>query len=151
MSEPGQIVPGSRVTLHLSILLEDRTEALSTFGEDPLVITVGDGTLRPGLELAIYGLAAGDTQTLNLYPDQAYGERDPALVQPMPRTDFDHDFSPEPGQIIAFTLPDGEDVAGRVVEVDEGHVEVDFNHPLAGHEITFRVEILDVLPPADQH
>ncbi|MCB1788775.1 MAG: FKBP-type peptidyl-prolyl cis-trans isomerase, partial [Gammaproteobacteria bacterium] len=99
MSEPGQIVPGSRVTLHLSILLEDGTEAISTFGEEPLSVTMGDGTLQPGLELAIYGLAAGDQQTLNLLPEQAYGLRDLALIQQMPRTDFGAEFTPEPGQI----------------------------------------------------
>lgn len=143
-----QILPGCPVTLHLSIALEDGTEAISTFGEEPVSLTMGDGTLQPGLELALYGLRAGDTQTIQLLPEQAYGLRDPGLIQYMPMTDFDAAFTPETGQIIAFALPDGEEAAGTVIEVDEGRVEVDFNHPLAGHEITFRVEILDVSPPA---
>ena len=143
-----QILPGCPVTLHLSIALEDGTEAISTFGEEPVSLTMGDGTLQPGLELALYGLRAGDTQTIQLLPEQAYGLRDPGLIQYMPMTDFDADFTPETGQIIAFALPDGEEAAGTVIDVDEGRVEVDFNHPLAGHEITFRVEILDVSPPA---
>ena len=149
MSDPAQILPGSQVTLHLSLALEDGTEALSTFGEEPVTLTVGDGTLQPGLELAIYGLGAGDRQTLNLMPEQAYGLRDPALIQEMPRTDFPADFDPQPGQIIAFSLPDDEEAAGSVLSADESRVEVDFNHPLAGHEVTFTVEIIEVTPPSD--
>ena len=147
MSEPAQVLPGGRVTLHLTILLEDGSEALSTFGEEPVTLDLGDGTLQPGLELAIYGLSAGDRQTLKLLPEQAYGLRDPALIQYMPMTDFTADFTPEPGQIIGFSLPNDEEAAGTVVSVEDGRVEVDFNHPLAGHEITFTVEILDVVPP----
>lgn len=149
MSDPLQILPGSRVSLHLSILLEDGTEALSTFGDEPVTLTMGDGTLQQGLELAIFGLSAGDRQTLNLLPEQAYGLRDPALIQHMPMTDFEADFTPHPGQIIAFALPNDEEAAGAVLCVDEGQVEVDFNHPLAGHEITFTVEILAVEPADD--
>ncbi|MDJ0738165.1 MAG: FKBP-type peptidyl-prolyl cis-trans isomerase [Gammaproteobacteria bacterium] len=150
MSEAPQILPGSRVTLHLSIRLEDGTEALSTFDEEPVTLTLGDGTLQPGLELAIYGLSAGDRQTLNLLPEQAYGLRDPALIQQMPMTDFGGEFVPEVGQIIAFAMPNDEEAAGTVLSVDEGQVEVDFNHPLAGHQIAFTVEILTVeAPPED--
>ncbi len=147
MNEDQQILPGCPVTLHLSIALEDGTEALSTFGEEPVSLQMGDGTLQPGLELALYGLRAGDTQTLNLLPDQAYGPRDPSMIHHMPLSDFDAGFSPEVGQLIAFALPDGEEAAGVVIGTDTGQVEVDFNHPLAGHEITFRVEIISVSPP----
>ena len=141
---PAEIVPGSAVTLHLSICLEDGTEAISTFDEEPVELQMGDGTLQPGLELAIYGLKAGDTQTLNLLPEQAYGLRDPSLIQYMPLSDFDAGFTPEKGQIIAFALPSGDEAPGSVLGIEGGQVEVDFNHPLAGHEITFRVEILAV-------
>jgi FKBP-type peptidyl-prolyl cis-trans isomerase SlpA len=143
-----EILPGCRVTLHLAIALEDGTEALSTFGEEPVSLTMGDGTLQPGLELALYGLRAGDTQTIKLLPEQAYGVRDLALIQYMPMTDFDGAFTPEVGQVIAFALPNGDEAPGVVLDVDEGRIEVDFNHPLAGHEISFAVEILEVSPPA---
>lgn len=147
-SDLPQILPGCRVTLHLSIHLEDGTEAVSTFDEEPLSVTLGDGTLRPGLELALLGLVAGDRQTLELMPDQAYGPRDPGLIQFMARDDFDASFDPAPGQVIAFALPNGEETAGSVVAVDGERVEVDFNHPLAGHAIRFTSEILDVQPAA---
>ena len=145
-----QILPGSAVVLHLSIALEDGTEAISTFGEEPVSVTIGDGTLQPGLELALYGLHAGDTQTINLLAEQAFGLRDTNLIQYMPMTEFEAAFTPEVGQIVAFSLPNGEEAPGMVIAVDEGRVEVDFNHPLAGHEITFKVEIISVEPAPEE-
>jgi FKBP-type peptidyl-prolyl cis-trans isomerase SlpA len=147
MSGPAQIVPGSVVSLHLRIDLEDGTEALSTFDEEPVDLVVGDGTLQPGLELAIYGLSPGDRQTLNLMPEQAYGLRDTSLIHNLPLSDFGDGITPEAGQLIAFQLPGGEETAGLVLDVADGQVEVDFNHPLAGHEIRFSVEILSVENP----
>lgn len=150
MNDTPQILPGSNVSLHLRIELEDGTEALSTFDEEPVELVVGDGTLQPGLELAIYGLRAGDHQTLNLMPEQAYGTRDTGLIHSLPLTDFGEDMSPEEGQLIAFQLPNGEETAGLVREIADGQVEVDFNHPLAGHEIRFTVEVLSVETPDDK-
>jgi FKBP-type peptidyl-prolyl cis-trans isomerase SlpA len=148
VSQGQQIVPGCAVTLHLAIALEDGSVAISTFGEEPVSLVIGDGTLQPGLELALYGLRPGEKQTINLLPEQAYGLRDPALIQYMPMTDFDASFTPQVDQLIAFALPNGDEAPGVVLSVDEGRVEVDFNHPLAGHEVTFRAEILSVVPPA---
>ncbi|MEJ2575327.1 MAG: FKBP-type peptidyl-prolyl cis-trans isomerase [Gammaproteobacteria bacterium] len=151
MSAGVEIVPGSRVTLHLSLTLADGTEALSTFGEEPLTLVVGDGTLQPGLELALYGMRAGDTETLRLRPDQAYGWPDPEQVHAVPRSDFPAPDQVTGGQVIGFALPTGEEVAGTVLEVGETMVQVDFNHPLAGHEIVMTTEVLAVQPPRAAH
>jgi len=149
MSAPGktgrdEIVPGSAVTLHFSLALPDGTEAISTFNEEPLSFHVGDKTFQPAMELALYGLKAGDEQTLTLTPAQAYGEPDPALIQQMPLSDFSDELLPEVDQVMSFSLPGGEQTMGVVREVGETHATVDFNHPLAGHEVVFRVKILDV-------
>jgi len=140
------IGPGSRVTLHLSLTLEDGTVAETTFGDDPHTFTMGDGSLLPGLELALYGLRPGDTQRLVLSPGQAFGLPDSAQVRWLPRSGFDAALALEPGVIIGFETPAGEELAGSVLSVGEDRVEVDFNHPLAGHAITFAVEILEVVP-----
>jgi len=147
MNAMTEIVPGSRVRLHLSLAFTDGTEALSTFGEEPLECELGDGTLMPGMELALYGLRAGDTQTLTLGPEQAYGPHDDQLVQELPRNDFPAGLEPEPGQVIGFSTPGGEEAPGTILAVEEDRVQVDFNHPLAGHEVVFRVEILEVSAP----
>ena len=140
------ISAGCTVTLHLSLALEDGRVAESSFDGEPHTFTLGDGSLLPGLELALHGLRPGDTQCLVLHPDQSFGVRDPARIHTMPRTAFPDDISLEPGLIIGFTDSGGEELPGTVLSVTEATVEVDFNHPLAGHAITFGVEIIDVIP-----
>jgi FKBP-type peptidyl-prolyl cis-trans isomerase SlpA len=139
------ISPESTVTLHLSLTLEDGTVAESTFDDAPLTFTLGDGTLVEGLELGLYGLRAGDTQRLSLFPEQAYGLRDPEKIHLLPRTDFPADMALEPGCVIGFDTPAGEELAGMVVAAEGDAVEVDFNHPLAGHVVIFDVEIVEVV------
>ena len=141
-----QINVASTVTLHLSLMLEDGTVAESTFDAEPLTFTMGDGTLVHGLELGLYGLRPGDSQRLTLYPEQAFGLRDPGKVHRLPRADFGADIELEPGLIVGFETPEGEELPGAVVSLDADSVEVDFNHPLAGRNIIFDVEIIDVVP-----
>lgn len=143
------IGPGTRVRMHYSITLEDGTVADSTFEEDPIEFVFGDGTLQEGLELAILGLHQGDTQTLRIGPEVGFGYHDPDNVHLMSRDDFPTDLAVETGQIIGFTTPGGDEIPGMIKSVDEAGVQVDFNHPLAGHEIRFDVEILAIEPPAD--
>jgi FKBP-type peptidyl-prolyl cis-trans isomerase SlpA len=144
MNARREIVPGSAVTLHFSLSLPDGTEAISTFDDEPLHCHIGDRTFQPTMELALYGLKAGDEQTLTLTPEQAYGEPDPGLVQQMPLADFPEHLNPQADQVISFALPDGEETMGVVREVAQTHATVDFNHPLAGQEVVFRVRILEV-------
>ena len=139
-----EIAPESRVTLHFSLSLIDGTEALSTFGEDPFSFIMGDASLPEGLELALYGLRPGEEQTLQLSPEQAYGRHDDSLIHQIPRGDFPADIEPAPGQVIHFATPTGEETAGRVLEAGPEQVRVDFNHPLAGQALVFRVLILQV-------
>ena len=133
--------------MHFSLALEDGTQAVSTFDEEPLDFQMGDGTLQPGLELGLFGLRPGDTQTLTLTPDQAYGWHDDKLIQTMPLADFAGKIDPEPGQLVAFSTPEGDEAPGIVLAVEGDQVKVDFNHPLAGHNVVYRVEILTVADP----
>ena len=125
--------------------LEDGTVAESTFDDEPLTFTLGDGTLIEGLELALYGLRSGDRQRLSLFPEQAFGLRDPGKVHRLPRADFPADMLLEPGCIIGFDTPAGEELPGMIVRTEGAGVEVDFNHPMAGHVVIFEVEIIDVV------
>lgn len=151
MSRPQSptIGPGSRVRLHFRLQLEDGTVVDDTFGGEPLSVTLGDGTLARGLEMALLGMKSGDRETVRVGPEMSgFGERSDEAVQRMPRGDFPPDMALETGMIVAFTTPGGDEVPGAVRKVDEASVTVDLNHPLAGHELTFQVEILAVEPPA---
>lgn len=148
MSELPRIGPGSEVLMHYRITLEDGMVADRSEPDAPLRFTMGDGTLIEGLERVLYGLHAGDRESLRLDPEEAFGLADEENVHSVPRDDFPPEITPEPGLIVSFSTPSGEEVPGAVREVGSEEVRVDFNHPLAGHEIGFSVEILEVIPPA---
>ncbi len=140
----GVIVPGSRVRMHFTLRLDDGTEVESSRNGEPVEFEIGDGALIQGLERALFGLKAGDKQTLRISPAEGYGERDPAHVHTLKREVFDADINLEPGLVMGFELPDGEYLHGTVQSFDVSEVQVDFNHPLAGRDIIFEVDILSV-------
>ena len=142
-----QITIGSKVTMHFALRLTDGTVADSSFDDEPVSFVVGDGALDKGLELALIGLRPGDRQSLTLMPGQAFGTRDDAALQWVDRDSFPADMALEEGQIIGFTGQAREDIAGAIIELQDRRVRVDFNHPLAGREIEFEVEILSVENP----
>ena len=143
--EKNTIGPGSKVTMHFSLSLEDGTLVDSTFGSDePLTFTMGDGTLIAGLEYAVLGLSVGDRQSLNIGPDVGFGYRDESAIQEIKRADFNDDIELKPGVVIEFDSPSGIQVPGTVLEIGDEMVTVDFSHPLAGRSVIFNVEILDV-------
>lgn len=134
----------STVTLHYRMTLEDGTEVDSTFDGEPLQFVMGDGTLIPGIEQLLCGLAAGAHEHLLLAPEQGFGYADPDNVHPVARGQFPADLVPEVGQVIAFDLPNGETLAGTVADVDDDVVQVDFNHPLAGRSVQVEVEVVAI-------
>ena len=124
----------------------DGTVADSTREGEPLRFVMGDGSLIEGLELVLYGLKQGDQQCLSIEPRDAFGFPDEENIHTMPRSEFPADIQLEAGLIIGFTTPSGEEVPGAIQEIKGDEVVVDLNHPLAGHEIVFDVEILEVKP-----
>ncbi len=141
------IQPGSEVLMHCSITLEDGTVAANTFDDKPIRFVMGDGTIIEGLERALYGLKRGEQESLKIGPENAFGPHDPEAVIMRPRSDFPDDIDVQVGQIIAFALPDDDEILGAVLEVLADTVKMDFNHPIAGHEIQFKVQVLEVSPP----
>lgn len=144
MAENAEIMRGSQVTMHFSLAMFNGTEAISTFDDEPATLTIGEGAMVPTLEMAIYGLKAGDEHTFELTHEQAYGPRDEELVREIALSEFPEGLSPEQGQIIAFTAEDGEEIPGTIREISGTAAMVDFNHPLAGNDVIFRVKILSV-------
>ena len=105
-----------------------------------------ESVLINGLQMALYGLKVGDRESILIDPDNAFGMPDDEAVQEMPLTDFPEDMTLEEGQIISFSTPDGDEIPGAVKKVGETSVTMDFNHPLAGHELKFEAEILGIIP-----
>lgn len=134
----------SLILMHYSITLSNGSVIESSFDNDPVEITMGNGDLTEGMELSLFGLEEGDSQTLTLTPEQGFGVRDENNIHLMPTTDFPDNLPAEPGLSFSFETSDGREIPGTVVRLKDDMVEIDFNHPLAGHEIVFSVDILSV-------
>lgn len=137
--------PGRRLTLHFRLALADGTEVESTTQGEPLTVVLGDGTLDPGLEARLCDLAPGARATFHLAPGDAFGDPDPGNVHPMARSEFPADMALVPGAVVGFTTPGGDELAGTVMELLGDTVVMDFNHPLAGRELMFEVELIAVV------
>lgn len=146
MSDARQIGPGMQVTLHFSLQLEDGELVDSTFGKSPATFTWGDGSLLPGFEAAMQGLCAGAEASLRVAADEAFGAPNPNNVHSFQRAQLPADADLRPGLMLAFTDPGGNELPGVIAAVQGETVRVDFNHPLAGRDILFKVQIIDVRP-----
>lgn len=148
LSEQQQVItPQSEATLHFAIALCDGAPITSTFDDEPITLTLGTGNMNENLEQTLHGLKAGDKQSLILEADHAFGQRDEEKAYSMPRSNFPSEMELEPELVISFSTPAGDELAGMVQALDGDQVKIDFNHPLAGHDIVFTVEIISVSNP----
>ena len=138
------IGPGCEVTMHFTLALEDGTVADATIDGEPMTFNMGDGTIIEGLEMVLYGLKAGEKQSLSIEARDTFGFPDPENIHNMPMKDFSEDLKIEEGMIIGFSTPSGDEIPGAILEIKDDEVKVDFNHPLAGHEVVFSVEIINI-------
>ena len=134
----------SLILMHYSIALTNGTEIESSFDDEPVEITMGNDDVTAGMELALFGLKEGDTQTLTLTAEQGFGVRDEDNIHQMPLSDFPEELPPEVGLSYSIVSPDNGEIPGTVLSINEDTAEIDFNHPLAGQPVIFTVEILGV-------
>lgn len=140
------IGPGTRVTLHFSLKLDDGEVVDSTYGSDPATFEVGDGNLLEGFERAIFGMSSGSRETVLVTPENGFGQRNPENMQEIPRSEFDPSVELSEGLMLAFADAQNTEMPGVVSSFDADTVVIDFNHPLSGRDIHFEVEIIDVAP-----
>ena len=145
LNEELRIGPDRQVTLHFALKLENGEVVDSTEGKAPATFRVGDGNLLPGFEVALYGFKAGDKRSLQIEPENAFGQPNPQNVQVMPRGQF-QDMELSEGLLIIFNDAANAELPGVVKAFDEQQVTIDFNHPLAGKTLNFEVEIIEVRP-----
>ncbi|EGR2796517.1 FKBP-type peptidyl-prolyl cis-trans isomerase [Vibrio cidicii] len=139
------ITQQSAVTLHFTIKMKDGSVADSTHNMGkPAKFVMGDGSLSDNFEQCLLGLQAGENKSIELKAQDAFGLPNPDHVHHMDRARFVGDAAVEVGTIMAFAGPDGMEIPGIITEIAGDSVTVDFNHPLAGQDVTFEVEILSV-------
>lgn len=141
--EPLNIAEGTQVTLNFALKLSDGSVIDSTFDKAPATFRVGDGKLLPGFEKAIFGLKAGDSDTFVITPEHGFGQSNPNNIQQFPREQF-ADIDLIEGLMLSFADAQKAETPGVVKAFDDEEVSIDFNHPLAGRNVHFQVEIIDV-------
>ncbi len=136
---------GDKVKVHYRGTLEDGTRFDSSWERgQPLEFTLGHGRLIKGFEKAVTGMTVGETKTVEVPPDEAYGPRNENLVQKMERAKFPAKIKPEVGTYINIRQPDGGMLETMITDVTEDFVTLDANHPLAGKTLTFELELLEI-------
>ncbi|BCE03063.1 FKBP-type peptidyl-prolyl cis-trans isomerase [Marinicellulosiphila megalodicopiae] len=134
----------SEVSLNFELQLQDGQIIDSNFDKAPATFKMGDGSLMSGFEEALIGLKAGDESSTVIPSEKAFGMPNPQNIQNMKREDFAKDIELEKGLIISFADANNSELPGVIKSWDEKWVEVDFNHPLAGKEIVFKVKVAEV-------
>lgn len=141
---------GSFLTLHYRLAGPDGADIINTFADKPATLSLGTGELAPAMESRLVGIHEGTRTTFDLAPGEAFGERNPELLQRVKRGLLDElgdpDESYRVGDVVQFPTPDGQGAyAGVVREVGDESLLFDFNHPLAGQPVTFEVHVIGVL------
>jgi peptidylprolyl isomerase len=135
---------GDTVKIHYTGKLDDGTQFDSSAGRDPLEFELGGGQVIPGFDSAVDGMSVGESKSVRIEPDQAYGERHEQLVQEVPRSALPDDLEPQVGMGLQSQSPDGQVMMLMVTSVDEDSVTLDANHPLAGQALNFDIELVEI-------
>jgi len=135
---------GDTVHVHYRGTLADGSEFDNSAGGDPLTLTLGSGEVIPGFETAIEGMTAGEKKTHTIPAEDAYGERREELVFTVGREQMPIDDAIEVGDMLRVGFPDGTSAEVQVAALDGQSVTLDANHPLAGQDLTFELELVSI-------
>jgi peptidylprolyl isomerase len=135
---------GDTVHVHYRGTLADGTEFDTSSGGDPISFTLGAGEVIPGFETAIEGMSAGDRKTETIPAENAYGERRDELVFTVDREQMPPGNEVEVGDVLRIGFPDGTSASVQVAALDGASVTLDANHPLAGKDLTFELELVSI-------
>ena len=116
----------------------------SSADRQPLEFKTGSGQLIKGFEDAVMGMALNEKKEFTLSPEEAYGERDENQKHEFPRSELPEGVDPKPGDTVAFTTPEGQQIPARLIEKDDDKLTFDLNHPLAGESLTFSIEVVGI-------
>ncbi len=138
---------GDTVKVHYTGRFEDGTVFDTSADSEPLQFTLGEQHVIPGFERAVVGMQTGESKTVHIPPNQGYGSHQADLVFQLGRETLPDELDPEIGQHLELQQPDGERVMLTITEVSESTITLDANHPLAGKELTFNLELVEIVSP----
>lgn len=141
---------GDKVKVHYQGRLRNGETFDSSEGREPLEFTVGSGQVIKGFDQGVMGMQPGDKKTVEIDVADAYGEKQQEMLIEFPKTQFPPDLKPEPGMELMMNNGAGQSFQVRVAEVHDDTVILDANHPLAGEDLIFDLELVSIEPPASK-
>jgi len=139
-----KVKSGDAVTVHYTGTLVDGTEFDSSRGQEPLRFTVGEGSIIVGLENAVLDMRVGEKKTITVPCEQGYGEYNDQMMQTVARSELPDDIELTEGTVLRARNSEGQTMSFAVVAFDDKEVGVDGNHPLAGQDLTFDLELIAI-------
>ena len=141
-----QAKDGDKVKVHYEGKLQSGETFDSSQGREPLEFTVGSGQVIKGFEEGVKGMQVGDKKTVEIGVGDAYGEKDESAFFEFPKNQFPHDVQPQVGMQLMMNNGAGQSFPVVIVEVKEDSVILDANHPLAGQDLVFNIEMVEITP-----
>ena len=135
---------GDTVKVHYTGKLDDGTIFDSSEGKDPLQFTIGEGQLLQAFEQGIIGLAEGDKKDIQLTAQQGYGLKQDKLIGKLPLEALPEGLTPEVGMRLQMKTPEDQSIVLKVIEVSDNDITVDANHELAGEDLNFEIELVEI-------
>jgi len=132
------------VQVHYTGKLTSGEEFDSSAGREPLSFTLGSGQVIPGFENAVVGMSVEEKKTITIPSEEAYGPKNPELIQEVPKANFPDHITPEVGLELMAQQPGGQQINVKIVEITESDIIIDANHPLAGEDLVFDIELVGI-------
>lgn len=140
------VAQGKKIKMDYTLTVNNE-QVETSVGKQPLEFVFGDNTIIPGLEKGIAGMKVGEEKVVSVEPKEAYGEVDPKAFKEVPKTQLPANTDPKVGMVLEAQSPDGQNFPAVISAVNGDKVTLDFNHPLAGKQLSFKVKILDITNP----
>ena len=139
-----QVASGNTVRVHYTGTLADGTRFDTSRGSDPLEVTLGSGSVIDGFEQALLGMSVGESKTVTIGAAEAYGAHHADRVHEVERSNMPDDIDLRVGVILEAVGEDGVSLPVQIAKLSDETVTLDFNHPLAGQDLTFELELVEI-------
>jgi FKBP-type peptidyl-prolyl cis-trans isomerase 2 len=133
---------GDKVKVEYVASLDDGTIFDSSEEHEPLEFEAGSGRVIKGLDQGVLGMEKGEEKEIKIEPKEAFGYRNPDWIKKIPKDKIPE--GAEEGMMLRFITPEGEKIPGQIIEIKDEEATIDFNHPLAGFALNFKIKIADI-------
>ncbi len=139
-----QAKKGDKVKVHYTGKLRDGSVFDSSVNKEPLEFELGAGMMIAGFDAAVTGMSVGDKKVADIPASEAYGEKNNDLIVEVPKTQLPPDLTPQIGQQLGMQQPNGQSIPVVVTKIEDETIELDANHPLAGKDLIFEIELMEI-------